>query len=239
MSRAHKTDPRAATSIVIGGMTLGLALMVTLSLDAPVRPARRRNRPGRSRRRPRPDKVTIVAATPAPRCALRRTNLALYRSALPDRDHAKTSEPDGRREAAPRRLRANATAARRAGTGSAARRRKRKRRAAGARPIKRESAAARHRDEEREPAGSRCMAVPAEWDDDVEGLPVLSPREMRRMERGTARAPSRGAARCGTGRSRSSRGSSSTPSPPVECRENAAFAARFRRVVFHFTRGAR
>ena len=58
-----RTDPRAATSIVIACMTLALALMVTLTLTPPVRP-RRRNRPEQVAPPPAAGKVTIVAATP-------------------------------------------------------------------------------------------------------------------------------------------------------------------------------
>jgi len=59
----HKTDPRAATSIVIACMTLALALMVTVTLTQPLRRA-----PPKSAEQvappPAADKVTIVAATP-------------------------------------------------------------------------------------------------------------------------------------------------------------------------------
>ena len=63
--RSHKTDPRAATSVVIGCMTLALALMVTLLLTppvhrAPTKPAEQVAPP------PAADQVTIVAAPPRP-----------------------------------------------------------------------------------------------------------------------------------------------------------------------------
>ncbi|HKY87846.1 MAG TPA: hypothetical protein VJL90_13880 [Pseudorhodoplanes sp.] len=61
--RAHKTDPRAATSIVMACMTLSLALMVTLSLTPPVRPASPKSA-GQVAPPPAAGKVTIVAATP-------------------------------------------------------------------------------------------------------------------------------------------------------------------------------
>ena len=61
--RAQKTDPRAATSIVIACMTLALALVVTLTLTPPVRPAPPKSA-GQVAPPPAAGKVTIVAATP-------------------------------------------------------------------------------------------------------------------------------------------------------------------------------
>jgi len=60
----HKTDPRAAASLIIAGMTLVLSLVVAMSLAAPVR----LTGPSKSGERvappPAAEKVTIVAASP-------------------------------------------------------------------------------------------------------------------------------------------------------------------------------
>jgi hypothetical protein len=60
----HKTDPRAATSVVIAGMTLGLAVMLAVSIGAPVRLSTPSKSGGVVAPPPAADKVTIVAATP-------------------------------------------------------------------------------------------------------------------------------------------------------------------------------
>ena len=97
--RTPKTDPRAATSIVVVCMTLSLALMVTLSLTPPVRPAPPKSA-GQVAPPPAADKVTIVSATPrldVP-CA-EQTWPYIDRRCLTESTQ-KRPEPEGRREAA-------------------------------------------------------------------------------------------------------------------------------------------
>jgi hypothetical protein len=98
--RTPKTDPRAATSIVLACMTLSLALMVTLSLTPPVRPAPPKSA-GQVAPPPAADKVTIIAATPrldVP-CA-EQTWPYIDRRCLTESTQ-KRPEPEWRREAAP------------------------------------------------------------------------------------------------------------------------------------------
>jgi hypothetical protein len=98
--RAPKTDPRAATTTVVACMTLSMALMVTLSLTPPVRPAPPKSA-GQVAPPPAADKVTIVAATPrldVP-CA-EQTWPYIDRRCLTESTQ-KRPEPEGRREAAP------------------------------------------------------------------------------------------------------------------------------------------
>ena len=60
----HKTDPRAATSIVIAGMAVGLCVMLSLMFAEPVRQSNRIKTGEQIAPPPAADKVTIVAATP-------------------------------------------------------------------------------------------------------------------------------------------------------------------------------
>jgi hypothetical protein len=60
----HKTDPRAAISIVIAGMAAGLSVMLSLMFTEPARLSNRINTGEKVAPPPAADKVTIVAATP-------------------------------------------------------------------------------------------------------------------------------------------------------------------------------
>jgi hypothetical protein len=187
---AHKADPRAAACVVIAGMTLGLLLMLTWSLGEPVRWAAASKSPARVAPPPAADKVTIVAATP-------RLDVPCAEQTWPYIDRRCLSETTQKRPLpagalppeAPAALDArNATAAVVPAPAPAPPPAAQTQPAPSVAPTAREplpqpDIAMR----EREPAATNAMAVPGEWDDDVEGLPVISPRELRRMERAERR----------------------------------------------------
>jgi len=178
----HKTDPRAATSVVIGGMTLGLLLMLTWTLGEPMRLAAASKSPAQVAPPPAADKVTIVAATP-------RLDVPCGEQTWPYIDRRCLTETTQKRPQPAAQPRASPAAARDATAAVVP--------APALRPAAETQPAPPATREplprpdiamqEREPAGTDAMAVPGEWDDDVEGLPVMSPREMRRMERAERR----------------------------------------------------
>lgn len=181
--RPRKTDPRAAASIVIAGMTLGLSLVVASSLAAPVRPAASPKSAGQVAPPPAAEKVTIVAATPrldVP-CA-EQTWPYIDRRCLTESTQ-KRSEPEARtREAAPaappidvRNVAAPVIPA-----------------AAPAAPVASETQGTAPREmaimpdaahlPQRRAANADIEATQDELDE-ADSLPVMSPRELRRLER--------------------------------------------------------
>jgi hypothetical protein len=175
--RAHKTDPRAATSTVVACMTLSLALMVTLSLTPPVRPAPPKSA-GQVAPPPAADKVTIIAATPrldVP-CA-EQTWPYIDRRCLTESTQ-KRPEPEGRREAAP--LSAPVDPSKAAPPVASA---------VTSTPSPAQTQGVAPRDAVRPEAEAPQQPMmnnyseQAELAEDEELYPVLSPREWRRLER--------------------------------------------------------
>ena len=172
--RAHKIDPRAATSVVVGCMTLSLALMVTLSLTPPVRPAPPKSA-GQVAPPPAADKVTIIAAPPrldVP-CA-EQTWPYIDRRCLTESTQ-KRPEPEGRREAAAASAPIDASKATPPVAAAVA----------ASPPAEAQGVATRETAVRPETEIARQPAIneEAELAEDEELYPVLSPRELRRLER--------------------------------------------------------
>jgi hypothetical protein len=175
--RTPKTDARAATSIVIACMTLSLALMVTLSLTPPVRPAPPKSA-GQVAPPPAAGKVTIIAAKPrldVP-CA-EQTWPYIDRSCLTESTQ-KRPEPEWRREAATASAPVDASKATppvaSAVTASPP---------AETQSVAPREAAVRPEAEAPQQPMMNNYSEQAELAEDEELYPVLSPREWRRLER--------------------------------------------------------